>query len=69
MFRSNGHASSVPVGAAAAAMRSFFFGVGPADPASYGSAVVMLLAVSVAATWVQARRAGSVNPAEALRSE
>jgi len=59
----------VGAGAAATVMRAFFFGVGPADPASYGSAIVMLLLVSVAATWVQARRASAVNPAEALRSE
>lgn len=58
-------------GAAVAAnvMASLFFGVGPADPASYGNAIAMLFLVAVAATWAQARRASAVNPAEALRSE
>jgi putative ABC transport system permease protein len=59
----------VGAGASAAVMRSFFFGVGPADPASYASTIVVLLLVSMAATWAQSRRASAVNPAEALRSE
>jgi putative ABC transport system permease protein len=55
--------------AAAAAMRSLLFGVGPADAISYGGAILLLSAIALAATWSQARRASAVNPADALRAE
>lgn len=62
----------IGVGSAAVAgqlMRSLLFGVGPADPVSYGGAAAVMVGVGVMATWSQARRASGVNPAEALRAE
>jgi predicted permease len=52
-----------------AALRSELIGVGPADPVSFVSAVVVFLVVGVAASYVPARRALRVDPSIALRSE
>lgn len=48
---------------------SLLFGVGPADPATWAGAVVLLLAVAAAAAALPARRAASVDAAVALRQE
>jgi putative ABC transport system permease protein len=55
--------------AAAQAMRALLFGVGPADVASYGGAVLLLCLTGLAAGWWPARRAMRVNPVEALRHD
>lgn len=57
------------VGAAGASrvVRSLLFGVPPVDPATYGLAAAVLLIAAAGATWLPARRASQVNPAEALR--
>jgi len=44
-------------------------GVSPDDPPSFGVAVLVLGASAIAASWLPARRAARVHPAEALRSE
>jgi predicted permease len=56
-------------GAAAASrlVRSVLFGVAPVDPGTYALAVAVLLVASAGATWLPARRASRVHPAEALR--
>jgi putative ABC transport system permease protein len=57
---------------ALASARSFaglLFGVGPADPLALLGAVLVLGAISLAATLVPARRAALVDPAVALRAE
>jgi hypothetical protein len=51
------------------ALRSTLIGIGPADPASFGGAVLVLLLVGAAASYVPARRASSVDPGTALRNE
>jgi cell division protein FtsX len=48
---------------------SMLFGLGPQDPASIGTALVVLSAVTVAASWLPARRAAAVDPIQALRQE
>jgi putative ABC transport system permease protein len=54
---------------AANAMKSMLFGVGSADPLSFGSVAVLLLLVAVAATLVPALRAARVSPLEAIRTD
>jgi hypothetical protein len=57
------------IGAAAASrlVRSVLFGVAPVDPGTYALAAAVLLVASAGATWLPARRASRVHPAEALR--
>jgi putative ABC transport system permease protein len=50
-------------------LRTFLFEVAPFDPVSLGGSVLVLMACAFAASWVPARRAASVDPALALRSE
>jgi putative ABC transport system permease protein len=50
-------------------LRSFLFGVAPSDPLTLVGASLMLVAIAALASWVPARRAARVDPAEALRAE
>jgi ABC-type antimicrobial peptide transport system permease subunit len=50
-------------------MRGFLFGVAPWDPLTIAGAALVLLSVAAFASWIPARRAGRVDPAEALRAE
>jgi predicted permease len=57
------------LGAAGASrlVRSFLFDVAPVDPPTYAAAAAILLIAAAGATWLPARRASRVHPAEALR--
>ena len=55
--------------AASRTLRSVLFGVSPTDPATLLSATLLVAVVAVAASLVPARRATSVDPITALRSE
>jgi predicted permease len=62
------------VGSAAALLagrwiRSFLFGVTPHDPLTYALVIVLVLLASTLAVFVPARRAASIEPMEALRTE
>ena len=64
----------IALGLAAAAavsrlMSSLLFGVTPFDPATYGATATALLVAAMAATYIPARRAASVDPMETLRGE
>jgi ABC-type antimicrobial peptide transport system permease subunit len=51
------------------ALSSMLFNVSPADPLVLGVAVIVLVAATLLACYVPARRATKVNPTEALRAE
>jgi putative ABC transport system permease protein len=50
-------------------LANFLFGVNPRDPATFGAIVLVLALTGLLASWVPARRATRVDPAEALRYE
>ena len=50
-------------------LSSQLFGVGPWDPFTYAAVPVLLVALAVAAAWLPARRATTLDPATVLRVE
>jgi ABC-type antimicrobial peptide transport system permease subunit len=52
-----------------AAAKAFLFRVEPTDPRAFGAALVALSLAALIATLVPARRAASVDPIVALRTE
>jgi predicted permease len=50
-------------------VKSMLYGVAANDPTTMTAGTALLLAVALAATWIPARRAASVQPMEALRHE
>jgi predicted permease len=48
---------------------SLLYGLKPWDPATLGSAAVVLALVALAASWIPARRAARIDPMQALRHE
>ena len=50
-------------------VKSMLYGLQPADPMSLICGAALLIAVGLAASWIPARRAASVEPMEALRHE
>jgi ABC-type antimicrobial peptide transport system permease subunit len=50
-------------------MKSLLFGIGPLDPITYVAVPLILALATVMASYLPARRAASVDPVEALRSE
>jgi putative ABC transport system permease protein len=48
-------------------LRSLLFGIEPSDPVTLVSIVALLVGAVVVASWIPARRAAQVHPAEALR--
>jgi putative ABC transport system permease protein len=47
----------------------FLYGIQPHDPITFAAVPLVLAVIAVAACWIPARRAASINPIEALRKE
>ena len=67
-------AAGVVIGVSAATalmqlMRSLLFGISPLDPVTYATVPLVLAAVVLLASYIPARRAASIDPIQALRSE
>jgi len=50
-------------------LRNMLFGIGPTDPLTLGTAAVVLIGVTFAATYIPARRATKVDPIVALKQD
>ena len=50
-------------------IESLLFGIAPSDPFAIGSALALLIAVALAASYLPARRASRLDPTQALRYE
>ena len=50
-------------------LQSFLYGVAPLDPVALGGATVVLGAIALLASWIPARRASRVDPANSLRAD
>jgi ABC-type antimicrobial peptide transport system permease subunit len=55
--------------AAGRAVSFWLFGVGPFDPVTLATVVLVPLAAGLAAAWLPARRAARIDPLAAIRSE
>jgi len=51
------------------AIAGLLYGISPVDPAAYGAAAALLIAVALASAYVPARRAARVDPMRALRCD
>jgi ABC-type antimicrobial peptide transport system permease subunit len=56
-------------GLAAPFLRGYLYGVAPTDPVTLGTATLALAVTASVASWIPARRAARVDPADALRAE
>jgi ABC-type lipoprotein release transport system permease subunit len=50
-------------------MKSVLFGISPVDPLTYTAVPLVLIAATVLASYLPARQAAAVDPAETLRAE
>jgi ABC-type antimicrobial peptide transport system permease subunit len=55
--------------AAARFLRGFLFEVNPVDPFTFCAVPALMLLIALIAAWIPARRAASIDPMKALRSE
>lgn len=59
----------VAAGASMRLLHSFLFDVSPLDPVTFLSAPALMMLFALAAAWIPARRAASIDPMESLRNE
>jgi ABC-type lipoprotein release transport system permease subunit len=50
-------------------LRNFLFEVNPLDPLTFCAVPFLMLLLAIVAAWIPARRAASIDPIVALRSE
>ena len=50
-------------------LRALLYGVSPTDPATIAATAGVLLGIAFLASWIPARRAAAIDPAEAFRSD
>jgi ABC-type lipoprotein release transport system permease subunit len=50
-------------------MAGMLYGVAPNDPATFIAVPLLFAAAALGASWLPARRAGSVDPARTLQAE
>jgi len=55
--------------AAGRLLSAILYGISPRDPATYGAALVVMIAVALVACWTPATRAIRTDPVRALREE
>jgi ABC-type antimicrobial peptide transport system permease subunit len=55
--------------AAGRLLSAVLYGVSPRDPATYGAALFLMIAVALLACWAPANRAIHTDPVRALREE
>jgi putative ABC transport system permease protein len=52
-----------------ATARAFLYGLAPTDPRAFAAAALSLIAATLVASWIPARRAARIDPMRALRTE
>jgi putative ABC transport system permease protein len=62
-------AGALVAAAATRALSSLLYGVEPTDPPTFAAIALLVAAVTLAASWLPARRAVRVDPVDALRAE
>jgi len=62
-------AGALIAAAATRALSSLLYGVDPTDPATFVAIAFLVAAITLAASWIPARRAVRVDPVDALRAE
>jgi putative ABC transport system permease protein len=55
--------------ALAAGLKTYLYGIGPADPLTLAAMAFVVLAITLLTCWIPARRAARVDPLQALRCE
>jgi putative ABC transport system permease protein len=50
-------------------MSTMLYGVKPTDPIAYAGSAILVILVALAASWIPARHAASIDPMRALRTE
>jgi ABC-type antimicrobial peptide transport system permease subunit len=50
-------------------LSTMLYGVRPTDPLTFAGSSTLVILVALAASWIPARRAASIDPMQSLRTE